>query len=48
MGKKGHDKTGKKKLTKKEKKALNHLKLVDTKKHKSESQVQIEKNKKAA
>lgn len=47
MGKKDHGKNeGKKKLTKKEQKALNHLKLVQNKKSKSDGSVQIEESKK--
>lgn len=45
MGQKGIRKSkGKKKLTKKEKKAKQHLKLIQGKKHKSDYQVELEKN----
>jgi hypothetical protein len=45
MGKKGNTKVkGTKKLTKKEKKAQNHLKLVQNKKSKGASDVALEEN----
>lgn len=46
MGKKGHSKESKKKLTKKEKKQANHLKLVNNKK--GNSSPDWNENKKAA
>ncbi len=46
MGKKGHGKAQKKKLTKKEKKAINHLKLVQNRK--GTSKEEWSKDKKAA
>lgn len=48
MGKKGHGKDNKKKLTKKEKKAMNHLKLVQGKKSKDVPVATTDQKKKAA
>ena len=49
MGKKGHKKDKKKKMTKKEQKQMNHLKLMQGKKdHDIHQQVQPDQNKKAA
>lgn len=49
MGKKGHGKAQKKKLTKKEQKRLNHLKVINGQKDRNEEFNQhVDKKKKAA